>query len=139
MKPINLYYLGALLTPWAGSAEDDERYNEFNELDPTDEDAVRARIRADLVRYYERWDERSKAKAKAAFQFALTFLDRTFFARTFNTEMIVFQPREPVRELFEWLWEELFNSEDWRLPGTPKDYQLENAIWQPNTIKVAAE
>jgi hypothetical protein len=139
VKPINLYFVGSLLRPWADSAEDDERHDQFEGLDPNDEAAVRSRIREDLVTYYERWDHRSKDKGKMALQFALSFLDDRFFRRTFDSELIIFEPREPVRTLFEWLWEELFGDEDWRLPGKPKDYQLENAIWQPNTIKVAAE
>jgi hypothetical protein len=139
VKPINLHYVESLLMPWAGSAEEDDRHTEFDGLDPDDEGAIRRRIRADLVPYYERWDDRSKDKAKKALSFAMTFLDEEFFRGTFHGAMIVFEPRPPFLDIFEWLWEELFGDEDWRLPGKPKDYQLENAIWQPNTIKVAAE
>jgi hypothetical protein len=139
VKPINLFYVGSLLRPWAGSAEDDDRYAEFDGIDPNDERALRERIRADLASYYRRWDDRSQERGKMALRFALTFMGEEIFDRAYDTSMIVLEPRQPTRQLFEWLWEELFGDEDWRLPGKPKDYQLENAIWQPNTIQVAGE
>lgn len=139
MTTVNPHFIDSLLDPWGGGADDGDEIDRYAWVDPSDDLTIRRVIVQDMVPYVARWDEAGRSKTKLALQFCLSFAPDRFFERTFDSCLMPFNAPTPARRLFEIAWEELFGNEDYRLPGSAKDYEINDDLMEPNQIRVRAE
>jgi hypothetical protein len=133
---INPHDIGPLLNPWAGLADDGDEIERYAWVDPNDESSIRRVIVQDIVPHVATWDVHRRELTKLALQCALTFATDWFFERSFDSNLPPFEAPTPTRRLFEIVWEELFDGEDYRLPGTASDHVSAERL-DPNLIRMS--
>ncbi len=124
-----------MLGPLVGLADDDDAVERYRYVDPNEEAELRKIIRRELVPYYRRWDEKSQEAAKLALRYVLSFHpDR--LGDVFDSVLPPFDAPDDAALFFEWLWDELFPSEDYRLDD-PSAYRVREDVNATNRIKLA--
>jgi hypothetical protein len=123
-QPVNLSFIDVLFDPVAGLADDDEAMRRYRSLDPDDEAAIRAVMRELLVPYVSTWTEPARAMARLGLAYGLSFR-RDVLADRFYSMLPPFGLPDPPDRFFEWLWDELFGPDSWRL-SDPDRYRV---VW----------
>lgn len=129
---VNPSFVDSLLDPLIGLADDDDAVEYYWDLNPNDETAVRSIIRETLRPEFERWDDKSRAKAKLALQYMLSFR-REWCESIWNNGLIPFDAPDNPCLFFEWLWRELFGDEPYEL-NDKKAFNVVPDIHAPNLI-----
>lgn len=134
MKKVNPYYIHALLSPLIGLADDENSVRDFSILDSDNEHQMKQVIRLHLKPYFLRFDDQSKEMSKVSLQYYLTKADSDF-KRIYDSCLLPFESPSESRFFFEWLWEELFDGENFWLENI--DEFIENRdIHAPNLIRL---
>lgn len=114
MTKVNLWYLGALLSPIAGYADFEESVLDVNE---SGSPATISLIRSQVVPYYHSWSCQDRAACKDALKYALltdenrveSLMEMQFdrCLTNINASNVA-----EVRRFYYWIWKELFPDEE---------------------------
>jgi len=130
MKTVNPYFLNDLMSPITGLADDDNAIKYYSNLNINTEEKFRSIIKDLFLPYYENLDNTKKQKSKLALSYYLSKADYDF-ERVFESCLPPFDPPSNARNFFLWLWEELFNGEDYLIKDL-KSYKVVLDIHEPN-------
>ena len=130
MKTVNPYFLNDLMSPITGLADDDNAIKYYSNLNINTEEKFRSIIKDLFLPYYENLDHTKKQKSKLALSYYLSKADYDF-ERVFESCLPPFDPPSNARNFFLWLWEELFNGEDYLIKDL-KSYKVVLDIHEPN-------
>lgn len=134
MKNVNPYYIHALLAPLTGLADDENSVRDFSIIDSDNEHQMKQIIRLYLKPYFLRFDGQSKEISKLSLRYYLTKADSDL-GRIYDSCLLPFESPSEPRLFFKWLWEELFNGENFWLENI--DEFIENKdIHAPILIKL---
>jgi hypothetical protein len=114
MRTVNPNFLETPLDPLIGGADIDELCAAYSALDPNDETAVRAMIRELLVPYVLSLNKAIHERIRLAYQYYLSKPDSNF-RDLFLPLMLPFGIPHDPRRFIQWVWEECFPGEDYRL------------------------
>lgn len=134
MKKVNPYYIHALLAPLTGLADDESSVRDFSIIDSDNEHQMKQVIRLYLKPYFIRFDDQSKEICKLSLQYYLTKTDSDF-GRIYDSCLLPFDPPSESRLFFKWLWEELFDDENFWLENIGEFIENKD-IHAPTLIKL---
>lgn len=123
MTLINPSFVEDLLAPLIGLGEADEVRRQYADVDPHDEQQVRAVIRRELVPYFHDTSPEGQEAAKLALAWYLSFQPEGL-NRLYHGLYLPFR-KQPVH-LWEWIWKELFGEEDYRLTDDPASFEVKD-------------
>lgn len=118
MKQVNKHFLNYIITPLIGSADDDEMVDQYSDLDPNNESAVKAVLDQTVKADFFSRSENFIAQSKLALSYYLT-TDKIDFGLFFNSLLIAFDHPDNPKDFFVWVWQVLFGEEkyvlkDWK-------------------------
>lgn len=114
MQTVNENMVRDLLTPLAGSADLDEKIEEYRNVDSDNPITVKEIIAATIKPWYENRSEEYKAIAKRSLSYFLT-TNRINYGYIYDSCLIAFDHPTDARDFFVWIWEMLFPEETYRL------------------------
>lgn len=133
MTNVNIYFIFSFLYPLTGMGDDDEQVNYYMENKPSSEDDYRLIIRQILVPSFKDLNETEQDKAKITLKYLLN-KNNVDFERIFESKLPPFELVIEPRNFFLWIWEELFNPEEYIIEDL-KEYKENNNIHEPNRYK----
>ena len=123
MNSVNPYFLQTLVEPFTGLADDDEAVRTYVDLDPNDEQRMRAIIRDSIVPHATSLSVDAAERVKLAYRYYHSKSDSDF-GRVFYSNLPPFNAPDDPRNFFLWIWEECFPGQDFHLNGL--DQYVEN-------------
>ncbi len=113
--------LRIFLDPLTGLADDDDEMAYYMSNPPQTEEDYRTIINERLKETFYEKQEKEKKIASLALRYYLSH-PTVDFERVYESTLPPFDPPNPPRDFFLWIWEELFGNKDYRL--TEKEYNL---------------
>ena len=147
MKTVNpLCVTTTLITPLVGLADAEELFEEYEGMNPDSEKEVKQMILEVLQPHFDSLSPVIKNKCKLALSYYLT-TSMIDFEKIFDSEMLPFDPPSPPKLFFIWLWEVLFEGEDYVMKNpeqfiekgdnsviprdsSPNPYSIYKAFWE---------
>lgn len=113
--------LDIFVEPLIGLADDDEEVYKYMLIKPQTPEEYKKIIRENLKESFQKNEDKKKKSAEIALRYYLS--DSTIdFERVFYSNLIPFEAPIPARNFFLWIWQELFEDEDYHL--TEEQYKL---------------
>lgn len=106
--------LRIFLDPLTGLADDDNEVAYYMSMPPQTEADYRSIINERLKEPFYQKEEKEKKVADLALRYYLSH-PAMDFERVFESILPPFDPPNPPRDFFLWMWEELFESKDYSL------------------------
>jgi hypothetical protein len=128
MKHVNPNFFSNMLGPLVGMADGDD--DEYQNLNPNSEEEVKKIIIDVLKPNFEEFSQEKKEKCKRTLSYYLT-TSKIDFDGIFASNLLPFEPPTEPRLFFIWLWEVLFEDEDY-LMENPDQFVERNDIYEPN-------
>jgi hypothetical protein len=123
---VSIWHLIQLLA-WAGEDTNAGDEHFLENLDGNDELRMRLMIRKTVLKMFKAYTSESKNMLKESFRYFLT-TDDMDFRKAFETFNPPYDPpNDNPKKFFEWIWQELFPGEDWRLDDT-SNYTVDNEV-----------
>ena len=113
-KTVNYYFLIQLIGPLTGLADAPELFKEYEGMTPDSEEDVKQMIVEVLQPHFDLLSQVIKDKGKLALSYYLT-TSKIDFEYIFASELLPFYPPSPPKLFFVWLWEVLFEGEDYMM------------------------
>jgi hypothetical protein len=130
LKIVNPYILRDLLSPITGRGDEDEVVEKYKLVDFSDETQYKVIINDLFVDYFQTLSKEKKAKAKLALSYYLSRSEFDF-ERVFESCLPPFDPPRNVRDFFVWIWEALFNKENYNIDPN-EVYKIVADVHEPN-------
>lgn len=137
MKIVNPYFLLDLLGPITGRGDDDVVVEKYRLVNFSDETQYKIIIDELFVDYFQSLSEENKSKAKLALSYYLSRSELDF-ERLFESCLPPFDPPKNARDFFVWLWEALFNEEDYIIDPN-EVYKIVTDVHEPNQPAKSSE
>ena len=112
MIEVNLDLINSLICTIATLNISDEEVAELSEIDPNNEQQVRAVFRQYLTPRFSDFGPRSKVRLKESLKYLLNCKDGKLLDYVSGEEPPFYLPDPPIK-YFIWLWEELFDKENY--------------------------
>ncbi|MEO3943963.1 hypothetical protein [Gorillibacterium sp. CAU 1737] len=130
MVSVNPYFISDLLSPITGLADDDEAVEKYRDIDTSVDNHYREIIRLEIKTYYDCLSNENKEKVKGALNYYLS-TSEIDFERVFESCLPPFDPPKDARNFFIWVWEELFEGENYKITNKA-EYVINSDVNEPN-------
>lgn len=125
MQSVNQSMIRDLLNPLGGSADIDEKIFEYQNVDNNSEIEIKKIISENIKPYYEKQSDRYKSSAKLSLSYFLT-TNRIDYGYVYDSCLIAFDHPTDARAFFLWVWEVLFDGEDYRITNVKNYSEIED-------------
>lgn len=125
MKQFSLQYIDLLLEPLVGLADDDNEVAKYSNINSHSSEEFKQIINQILKPHYELLDQPSKEMAQGSLRYFLGRPD-TDFERIYYSNLMPLDAPHPARMFFVWLWEVLFDQQNWEDNGLPEFDEEQN-------------
>ena len=129
MKTVNPFLFIELLEPLVGMADVDEQVEFYQAINPDSEEEMKRTILDVLKPHFDALSQVKKERCKLTLSYYLT-TSKIDFERIFDSYLLPFDPPSPVELFFVWLWETLFENEDYTLES-PEQFIEKEDIDEP--------
>lgn len=111
----------AALAPLTGSADSDEMYETFKNVNSNDEEEVKSIIKDYFIPFFDQhYSDEGMIKIKNTLRFFLS-TDTIDWTREYDSCLMAFDPPNNSKLFFIWLWEVMFPNESYQ-SGPYDDY-----------------
>jgi hypothetical protein len=128
------FALHLLLGPLAGLADDDEEACKYAILDANDECQVKPIIERLISPHFLVLEPKRREAVKTALKYYLSKPDAQF-DRVFDSLLPPFSAPDNARNFFVWIWEVLFDGEDYQLDNLLNEFDVDKSpeiTYQPD-------
>ncbi len=129
MNFVNRYFIDDVLSPLSGLADSDEDVKQYKHFQSDNENQVKALFHEKIKPAFDYKNDNIKIKTKNALAFYLVS-DKVNFASIFHSNLLPFQSPKNPKLFFVWLWEVLFDFENYNLIDI-KSFSENNDIDEP--------
>lgn len=114
MKTVNSSLFIELLEPLVGMADVDEQVEFYRAVNPDSKEEMKKIILDILKPHFDALHQAKKERCKLTLSYYLT-TSKIDFGKIFDSYLLPFDSPSPAKVFFVWLWEVLFENEDYIL------------------------
>ncbi len=111
MIEVNTRLISGLLEPFAGLGDDDSAVEKYRSLDANDELVMKKLIEGTIAKHFRGYSQKGRDRIKLTLRYGLSKPDFDF-AQVMDADLVPFYPPETPRDLFMWIWDVLFEGEE---------------------------
>ena len=114
MKTTNLYLIGHILGPIGGTADYDQGWEKFKDVNGNNEQSLKKIFQEEILPYFITRGRNYKEQFKDTLAYYLS-TDRADFSYEFEACLIAFDPPDEPKSFYIWLWEVLFPNDSYKI------------------------